>query len=187
MSRFSISLLLFVALIAFSCSSTHKAATITGIKTKLVPGTGLVVAKVDEGSEAFQKGVRADEMVKSVNGKAVANPSEFAQAVLEAKAGSEIKIEVASKSVSVKKTDAGERNMTFGISLPFLFHKGAEGTSIVHVNGIRFRQGDWSGFMLFELLGYMKHKDGSWGARIAFIHFGSESIKPQKGSINPDL
>lgn len=187
MSRFSISLLLFVALIGFSCSSTHKAATITGVKTKLMPGTGLVIAKVDQGSEAYQKGLRADEMVKSVNGKAVTSPSEFAQAVIDAKAGSDIKIETNSKSVSVKKTETAEKKMTVGISLPFLFYKGGDGTSIVHVNALRFRTGDWSGFMLLEMLGYMKHKDGSWGARIAFFHFGSETIKPAKGSLNPDL
>ena len=204
MVKSSLSLLPLAAAAALGCSTTYKASAYTGIRTRSVtasdatfsPGMGVIVSSIDEDSEAFQKGIREADLIKAVNGKAVTTPEAFANAVLNTAEGATVTLKVANtqnkeKDVAVKKNQekAGEKKTYFGVSFPFLlYHEGGDtsGTAVGHFNIVRFRNkaGD-KGFMLLELLGYVKKPDG-WAVRILFFTFGSANQKPAKGK-NPDI
>lgn len=196
---------LFIGLTAMTagCSSTYKASSTTGLKTRTVfagdtdqfgytAGSGVMVAAVSESSEAYTKGVRETDLIKSVNGKAVNSPKEFEAAVMSAADGSSINLKVANakkqeKDLSVKKQEPKDGGkMTFGISFPFLLFREPNGTALGHFNILRFRNKPGEhGIMILEVLGWAK-KPGAWGVRLLCFHFGSASIKPGPGQ-NPDI
>jgi len=204
MVKSSLSLLLFAFVTTLGCSTTYTASSYVGIRTRTITtsdaayssGSGVIVSSIDESSEAYQKGIRERDIIKAVNGKTVTTPGEFTDAVLKTNAGATVNIKIANaqkqeKDVAVKKNEeaAKGKKSYFGVSFPFLFYREAgdtSGSALGHFNIIRFRTGDsGKGFMLLELLGYVKKKDG-WAVRILFFTFGSANQKPAKGK-NPDI
>ncbi len=59
------------------------------------PGTdGVVITQMSRGSGAYEAGLRPGDIIKAVNGQAVANPSQFVRVVADTDIGSTARIEV---------------------------------------------------------------------------------------------
>lgn len=55
---------------------------------------GVVITQMTRGSAAYEAGLRPGDIVKAVNGQAIANPSQFVRTVADAAIGSTARIEV---------------------------------------------------------------------------------------------